>query len=395
MMIIGIALLTYLTLAKNQNQLVMRSQTWNACLPMAEAGIDEALNHLVWNATNMTASGWTKSGTNSYYRTNALGDGYYAVTISTNLTPASIIATGYIPMPGSTTFVARKIKVEAAMIPPYSFAMRVKNSVSMNGNGCVIDSYDSSDPTKSTGGLYDAAKAGDEADVSCISQSGNVNLGNGNIWGHAFVAPGGKVTTGPNGAVGSKTWNQTKSGVQPGWSKSDANLSIPDAKVPFTGGVPPLPGLVGGVIYTAVLDGGIFQMATMTGKVIVTDDSLVYVTGSIDVTKFVIQTNATVRIYCGGPSADLGTQVNGPKLASACMFFGLPTCTSIDISSDWIGTVYAPSADFGAAGGADFYGSCTAKSLTLKGHSAYHFDAALKKPQTTDPGFVITSWIEL
>jgi len=35
MMIIGLALLTYLTLGKNQNQLVFRSQVWNACLPIA------------------------------------------------------------------------------------------------------------------------------------------------------------------------------------------------------------------------------------------------------------------------------------------------------------------------------------------------------------------------
>jgi hypothetical protein len=394
MMIIGIALLTYLTLAKNQNQIVARSQTWNACLPLAEAGLDDALNHLVWNTTNLTASGWTKSNTNSYYRTNALGEGYYVVTISTNITPATIIAAGYVPMPGSPDYVSRRVKVEASMIPPYTFAMRVKNAVNMNGNGCLIDSYDSSDSTKSTGGLYDAAKAGDEADISLVSQSGSVDIGNGNIWGRAIIAPGGKVKTGANGAVGSKAWNLSKSGVQPGWTRSDANLSIPDAKVPFTGGVPPLPGIVGGVLYSAVLDGGAFQMSTMLGKVIITDDSMVYVTGNINVSSLVIQSNATVRIYCGGTAA-FAAQNNKTQLASACMFFGLPTCTSFDIASEWIGTVYAPSADFGAAGGADFYGSCTAKSITLKGHSAYHFDAALKKPQTTDPGFVITSWIEL
>lgn len=394
MMIIGIALLTYLTLAKNQNQLVARSQTWNTCLPLAEAGLDDALNHLVWNTTNLTASGWTKSNTNSYYRTNALGGGYYVVTISTNITPATIIATGYVPMPGSPDYVARRIKIEAAMIPPYTFAMRVKNAVNMNGNGCLIDSFDSSDPAKSTGGVYDSAKAGDEADISLISQSGSVDIGNGNIWGRAIIAPGGKIKTGPNGAVGSKAWNLSKSGVQPGWTRSDANLSIPDAKVPFTGGVPPLPGTVGGVLYASVLDGGAFQMSTMLGKVIVTQDSLVYVTGNIAISSLVIQSNASVRIYCGG-TADFNAQSNKPQLASACMFFGLPTCTSVDIANDWMGTIYAPSADFGASGGADFYGSCTAKSITLKGHSAYHFDSALKKPQTSDPGFVITSWIEL
>ena len=39
LLIIGMALLTYLQLQTNANQLVVRSQVWNACMPVLEAGI--------------------------------------------------------------------------------------------------------------------------------------------------------------------------------------------------------------------------------------------------------------------------------------------------------------------------------------------------------------------
>src|SRR5436190_12588781 len=163
MMIIGLALLTYLTLGKNQNQLVFRSQVWNACLPIAEAGMEDALNHCAWNYTNWVSNGWALSATNSYYRSNTLGDGWYLVHISTNSSSSNqvtITSIGYYPMPGSPSYVPRTVQVKAFKVPAYRFAMMSKHAIDFNGNGCRIDSYDSRDSTKSTLGLYDSAKAG-------------------------------------------------------------------------------------------------------------------------------------------------------------------------------------------------------------------------------------------
>src|SRR5947209_18630029 len=54
----------YLALTTRQNESVMRSLCWNAALPLAEAGVEEALSHLHKNNTNCAADGWTLSGTN-------------------------------------------------------------------------------------------------------------------------------------------------------------------------------------------------------------------------------------------------------------------------------------------------------------------------------------------
>src|SRR5258705_7422758 len=61
--VIGIALVSYLTLVANQNRTTYHSQTWNTCIPVLEAGIEEALTQLNFNSAegtnNATAHGWT------------------------------------------------------------------------------------------------------------------------------------------------------------------------------------------------------------------------------------------------------------------------------------------------------------------------------------------------
>src|SRR5262245_52659014 len=75
--VIGIGLAAYLSLVTNQNQLVVRSQVWNTCMPVLEAGIEEALAHCNANyQTNLVSNGWSLSGS-CYALTNRLADSYY------------------------------------------------------------------------------------------------------------------------------------------------------------------------------------------------------------------------------------------------------------------------------------------------------------------------------
>ena len=60
MMITGLivaALGTYLTLASQEHKTLRRSFCWNAALPMAEAGIEEALSHINKDKTNFASDG--------------------------------------------------------------------------------------------------------------------------------------------------------------------------------------------------------------------------------------------------------------------------------------------------------------------------------------------------
>ena len=74
--ILGSVLATYLVMTSQENLKVKRSIGWNAALPMAEAGIEEACSHVTWNPTNFnwTADGWSfNTNTFAYNKTRTLG----------------------------------------------------------------------------------------------------------------------------------------------------------------------------------------------------------------------------------------------------------------------------------------------------------------------------------
>lgn len=403
MLIIGLALLTFLQLGKNQNQLVMRSQVWNACLPLAEAGLEDALNHCAWNHTNWVSNGWTLSNTNTLYRSNSLSSGWYRTIIATNSLVSNIVtitSTGFFPMPGDNgTQIPRTVRVLALKLPQYRFAMYGKTMIDFNGNGCKVDSFDSSNPAKSTGGLYDPAKAGDKGDIGTYNGTpgATYDLGNGNVWGRIIMGPRGTVRCASNGKAGSVAWQTTgpKNGVQPGWLRTDLNISIPDVSVPFSAGVPPIPGVVGGVAYTAVFNGGTFVASSLSGKVVVTDHSVVYVTGNISVDMFRILTNASITLYAGG-SIEFKDSDNQTQRASNFEILGLKTCRNLDLDNEFMGAIYAPYASVTLAGSKQIYGSIAADRIILKGGSDVHYDEALVNPlNNKKPVFTITSWTEL
>src|SRR2546425_2990563 len=47
--VVGLALASYLSLMQNRAQLASRSQSWNQAMPIAEAGVEEAMAHLNQN----------------------------------------------------------------------------------------------------------------------------------------------------------------------------------------------------------------------------------------------------------------------------------------------------------------------------------------------------------
>ena len=51
------ALGSYLNLASTEHKIVHRSRSWNAALPLAETGVEEALSQLNRNRTNFAADG--------------------------------------------------------------------------------------------------------------------------------------------------------------------------------------------------------------------------------------------------------------------------------------------------------------------------------------------------
>ncbi len=256
--IISISLAGYLTVVQQQNFLGMRSQTWNIAIAIVEAGVEEALQHLNSNRANLATDGWAASG-NVFSCTRTLPDGNrYDVSIDVGTDPnhPAIVSRAYVQPPLMTqnrptvffatvgqssdvpTGISRAVRVICSKGSLFTATMVSKHSIDLKGNGVLTDSYDSSNPAKSTNGHYDASKhTGDKGDIASIGGVlDSVSLGNANIYGYVHAGPGVPVTVGSQGAVGTHAWQASNKGFQPGYVLDDANFTFPDTTLPNTAG---------------------------------------------------------------------------------------------------------------------------------------------------------------
>ncbi len=424
--VIGVVLTSYLTLIRAQNITTMRAQAWNDAMPVAEAGIEEALTHINTNgSTNWAANGWTLSGS-VYTKTRDFTNYTWTTTISAT-DPPTIISTGRVATVVNGMFLAaanigginttnstfRVVRVQTTRDGLFTKAMVAKNTIDMNGNNIKTDSFDSSNPLYSTNGMYDPNpnKVLDNGDIATNSGIINsISVGNADIWGHASTGPGGSLSIGSNGAVGSKAWvTGGNSGVQPGWFKDDMNVSFPDVVQPFTSGFTPGSGSVTGTNYTYLLTNGNYLMSSMSmsgqNKMYVSGDAVLVITGNMSMSgqsKIILATNASLKIYVKGASASLGGNgvANNTGKAEKFAFLGLPTNTSLSLGGNaaFNGVIYAPSADFTLGGGGnntlDFVGSSVTKTVKMNGHFNFHYDENLKKSQW-GRGYVVSGWDEI
>lgn len=399
--IIGVALLAYLRLTTNLNQQVTRSQVWNICIPIVEAGIEEALAHCNVNyQTNMTSNGWTCSGS-GFALTNWLDDCYYEVTISTNL-PYEIVSRGYCPMGRNSGYVNRAVKVTTITPGLISSALTLMDGLDLNGNNILVDSYDSTDPAKSTLGRYDPAKASDKGDVNCMrGVKDDVKIGNANIWGHLKTGAVADVYVGPNGAVGDVAWQSGgNSGILDGWWSNDLNITLPEVKPPFSAAPPAASGKVGLLKYNYVLEGGNYMMSKLEGETIVTGNTVLYVT---DLIKFssteslTILPGASLTIYYAGTDALFNTVDNQNANPATFQYFGLNSnngIVGISGKREITGVIYAPQARFHMTGNGTVFGSVSAKSGKLNGSATIHYDESLAKQQPFR-GVIVATWNEI
>ena len=286
--IIAMGLGGYLVIVGNQNRSVMRSMQWNAAIPLSEAGIEEALAQL--NNRDVTNfSGWTLTN-NLRKMQRTVGNGFYVVALDTNLNSSPVIlSTGYAPDPSNLgsvgasnqTYLQRTVRVTTQRNNLFARGMVSRSDISWSGN-IFTDSFDSLDPTYSTGGRYDATKAKDNGSIG--ANSGNLNLGGGKVYGAASTGPTGSLN---NGTVGDATWvnaGANSGKVQTGHYNNDMNLQFPDVSAPFAGGGwPPGPGTVSTTnIITSTNNASSWSVPTSTNTItgVWTTNLISYPTGA-------------------------------------------------------------------------------------------------------------------
>jgi hypothetical protein len=406
-MLIGIMLTAYLAMLSQQQTFTQRSQIWNHCIPMCEAGVEEAMAHLnhVSTSNDFAINGWKFSG-GAYRKERDLNNGTWFVAIDTNLPPL-ITAIGSLRMPfHRTAYVTRTIEVQTKFNQQFPNGLLARGGITMGGNG-RIDSFNSTNNNESTDGQYDPDKATDHASIATVSQNPqDVYIGNVDIYGTIGTGPGGSVRVGPTGNVGSSDYIDSGGNggtIEEGHLTDDVNVYIPPAGLPEGWGQPAPPPSTRE--YRYILGDGDYQIngsVTLSGKDVISvrGKARIYVSGSTSIgaqSYIKIESGGSVEWYAGG-NVDIpgGGLVNYPGFAKNFSLIGLPACKTISITSNdkFVGTVYAPSSDITLGGTGQFIGAVVGKSITLMGNVQFHYDEALRG----DPKrgrFYVSSWREL
>src|SRR5436190_14469817 len=110
-MVMGITLGSYLKFTGTQSRSIQKSQAWNAAIPVAEAGIEEALAHINDSVigTNFALHGWTVVS-NQFQRSGTIDGGRYTVRITTDRFP-TITSVGWASGEKGTNEYRRTVKV--------------------------------------------------------------------------------------------------------------------------------------------------------------------------------------------------------------------------------------------------------------------------------------------
>jgi hypothetical protein len=464
--LVSATLAAYLIMVQNEYTQVSRSQTWNGSMTLAEAGLEEGMAAINMNVTNFgvgfsfnlitnwtanaVANGWTDlNGDQSVWtmtRTNVDGKGgYYSVWItnamaigggtSVNITNPIVVSVGVStwslnvasaarPVFAQTTLignsrsqVTREVYVQTYYNPLFSGAMTTLTNIAFgNGNGGVVDSFDSADPAHSDWntnfnyGTYDSALRKDNGNVSSDSTV-NVAVSTGNntdIYGHINTGPGGGVNVGNNASVGSLNYiNGGSSGIEGGYSSDDMNITFTDVTLPpafpLSATAPTTISASGNVQFSGTLNNNLTIQGPGDPPAPIT--VTLYLPNGINYSgqkQLTVGTNATVIIYLGGNVSSGGNSGinNLTQNAKNLSIWALPNVTSIGFQGNaaFTGTIYAPEAmvTFGGSGNGnyDVVGSIDSMGVTYNGHPSFHYDENLARVGP-GRGFVPNVWREV
>ncbi|MEI8290595.1 MAG: collagen-binding domain-containing protein [Verrucomicrobiota bacterium] len=419
--VLGTMLASFLYLTQAQVTSVSRSQTWNTAMVVTEAGLEEGLsmiNRYANTSTPLTswslaaqANGWTDLGGGAFSLQRTLATNCYYIVYITNLAGAPVIkSVGYVCFPNTGTYLSRAVLSRNTAGSFFLGGVLAKKQVSINGSA-VFDSYDSQDPNFSTAGQWDIHKRKNGGNVGSIQSNvvaTIVDNGAAKIYGQIATGPNSTISMGGNASAGSIAWvDAGHKGIQPGWSRNDLNVSIPDA--------PPLPSASYLSLPSAgsrVLDASgrtAYYQATTTyqmnsknyllitnGTVVIDAQSGIKMNAQSSIQ---IAPGAKLILYLGTENTQLDGQgmVNNSGYATNCIVYGKNNCQQIEINggSDFVGYVYAPYADITLNGNSDTSGAMVGNTFQINGNMGFHYDESLGGPQSGSSIFRGVSWQEV
>jgi hypothetical protein len=301
----------------------------------------------------------------------------------------------------TTPQVSRVIEVIAR---PSSFenAITAEGRIAMNSWRIEVDSYDSTDPLKSTNGAYDAAKRQQNGDVASDGQI--IDAGNAYIYGDVLTNAG--VVTGAANVSGEQRTDfyQDLLPVEtPTWPSINPNPAYVQTTTTLTGGTKDNPSRYK-LSWITLSGGKILTFApSATGVESYTE---VWVTGSINLSgngQVTVKPNEHVKIYVEGDVNITGNGIVNEALKPANLELlgvtpsdGVSRAFTLSGNGSFTGVVYAPDHTVTLSGGGsngNYFGSIVAKTVNMSGNTSVHYDESLViGDYITD--YKVASWFE-
>jgi hypothetical protein len=298
--------------------------------------------------------------------------------------------------------VSRRIEAIVRPISAFDQAIMSVGVVDLTNQNIVVDSYDSSDPTKSTNGLYDPAKRQENGDIATDGQL--IEAGNAQIYGdvatNTGTVSGAANITGIERTdfyqepipIGAPSWADSSSASITGTTTINANATKGSAASRYT-------------FSSVSLSGN--KTLTLAGNANGSQTYIeIYVIGDMSVTgtgQIVVQPGVTATIYFGGNVDISGNGVlNINNQPGDLMLYVIqpPTNSSEHVSiggnSQITASIYAPGHDVTVNGGGTnghVYGSIVGKTVTMTGVSNLHYDERLGSTGVIN-NYKIVSWFE-
>jgi len=335
----------------------------------------------------------------------------------------------------------RRIELVAVPVAQnlWARAITLKNGIKMSGNA-YVDSFDSSNPFKSTTGQYDPTKRQTNGDIG-LTNNNNSDLGNTYVYGSVqYSGPAIKNTTNVQGGVPTPFNAAIPATVDPivsasaNWATTD-NLpqysTIQQSSVPAfqvsggspvnyasyttSGGSPPttLPALT----FTAAsssnasspmlikVNGDFTLSGNNTFKIAKPSSGtppyyvVIWVTGQFTTSgnaQIIQDANVKVTwIVDNNISVSGNSYTNQSGLAANTTFIGVGTGYTITDSGNgnFIGTFNAPGYDITISGNGAFIGAAIGNTITISGNGGFHYDQALAGSSGV-ANYAYASWFE-
>jgi Tfp pilus assembly protein PilX len=289
------------------------------------------------------------------------------------------------PAPQAT----RRLEVIAQPVTPFQSAIQAVTSFNDFGsNTNQVDSFDSSDPTKSTNGLYDATKSQKHGNVYVDSKA----VGN-------FTAGGGKIY----GDIGTNGGNVQPSASIVGKIDNDVQLKIPTVPSPLWGlpGNPAITANLGDISGNKSVTAGTaaaptyYKLNTIKKQLTITlpagnSTGIVYLWQQGDFAgddltgQIVIPKGVTAILYFEGDiKMKPGDFDNQNYNAAFLQLYGIKPSgnntqtVTFNGSGNFYGVLYAPNAAIQFLGNSHAMGSLVGNTLAGNGATSVHYDEDL------------------